>query len=376
MKKSNRSWRAYFRRVRLWHKKRGARTTGSRFLGGAGEATFYACLFSVGAIAFGQMIYDVARGKPIFSNTATFWLWVLVIASLIVTGIGGFIFSISRVATSDERRLALAKRAKNIELLPQSAPKGLPTVPSAANLTNSPGVTLKYRLPVSERSIWRVPFAATFCVLWNAMFCWMAAVLVHQSRTNDVEWMLAALALPVSVVGVASIYQLAKQVMMATALGPTGLEISDHPLRPGDNYQVQLSQTGNTHMKLLEVLLVCEEEATYAQGTDTRLERRRVFEKGILREENFDIRAGSTFDRQCELQLPLDAMHSFQAEHNAILWRIVVRGAAKRWRAFNREFPIVVYPLELCKNVSEPKLNSSANKSTDNLSLPSATEPT
>jgi hypothetical protein len=38
-------------------------------------------------------------------------------------------------------------------------------------------------------------------------------------------------------------------------------------------------------------------------------------------------------------------MHSFASGHNAVRWRIEVRGTHARWPAFIRTFPLVVFPV-------------------------------
>jgi hypothetical protein len=45
-------------------------------------------------------------------------------------------------------------------------------------------------------------------------------------------------------------------------------------------------------------------------------------------------------------------MHSFASAHNAVRWRIVVRGQPERWPGFVRVFPLIVYPATLTR--SEP----------------------
>jgi hypothetical protein len=51
-------------------------------------------------------------------------------------------------------------------------------------------------------------------------------------------------------------------------------------------------------------------------------------------------------------------MHSFHAAHSSVSWKLVVRGEAAGWPAFERGFPVVVYPgeatmhLELGSNVA------------------------
>jgi hypothetical protein len=37
-------------------------------------------------------------------------------------------------------------------------------------------------------------------------------------------------------------------------------------------------------------------------------------------------------------------MHSFASDHNAVKWRLVVRGRPERRPAFLRVFPLVVFP--------------------------------
>ncbi|NJO14086.1 MAG: hypothetical protein HC870_02780, partial [Rhizobiales bacterium] len=66
------------------------------------------------------------------------------------------------------------------------------------------------------------------------------------------------------------IYYCSKQFLIATGIGPTLVEISDYPFYPGRVYRLFLSQGGRLTINSLEVLLVCDEKATYQQGTNTR----------------------------------------------------------------------------------------------------------
>ena len=97
-------------------------------------------------------------------------------------------------------------------------------------------------------------------------------------------------------------------------------------------------------MNLLEIDLVCEEQATYRQGTDTRTEQRRVYAARVFERRKFDIPPGMPFEQQCRIEIPLGAMHSFQADHNAVQWRFVVRGEVTGWPKYERVFPIIVFP--------------------------------
>src|SRR5262249_16348513 len=97
-------------------------------------------------------------------------------------------------------------------------------------------------------------------------------------------------------------------------------------------------------MKTLQVWLVCEEEATFTQGTDTRTEVRQAYRRLCFERSDFQIEPAIPFTAPCSVALPADAMHSFQSPHNAVRWKIVVIGEADKWPAFERGFPLVAYP--------------------------------
>ena len=42
--------------------------------------------------------------------------------------------------------------------------------------------------------------------------------------------------------------------------------------------------------------------------------------------------------------MPAGAMHSFQADHNEVSWKLVVKGSLNNWSKYQREFQIVVKP--------------------------------
>jgi hypothetical protein len=171
-------------------------------------------------------------------------------------------------------------------------------------------------------------------VLW-ALTAWL---------TGENEWRLNLLAAVMLVVGITSIYYLARLMLFHTGIGPTNVEISDHPLVPGGRYEVFLSQTGQTLVKRLKLELVCDEEATYRQGTDIRTETRTVYNQVLLRQKNVDIKPGHPFEFCGAFRVPKPAMHSFQAPQNAVSWNLVVQANPAGWPSIERKFPIIVYP--------------------------------
>jgi hypothetical protein len=260
-------------------------------------------------------------------------------------GGGGVILTVFQVGASAERRTALARKAAALDLRRGSeSPSRLPNIPSDANLTNSPGVKLKYRLPIIQSATWRLVFATVFCLIWNGSAAVLLVFTINSFLDDRPEWFLRIFTIPFLAIGGWAIYDFVRQMLIHTGIGPTNIEISGLPLYPGRVRDVYLSQGGHLAMQVLALRLVCEEMATYRQGTNIRTETRIVFDRQIFRKTNFRIEPGIPFEHQVPIEVPFDAMHSFQSEHNAINWKLVVRGEADGWPPYERGFPVIVHP--------------------------------
>ena len=97
-------------------------------------------------------------------------------------------------------------------------------------------------------------------------------------------------------------------------------------------------------MESLEVRLVCEETATFQDGTDIRTERLKVVDQQVFVEEQLPIHPGEPFETEHEFDFPGAAMHSFQSGSNSVNWWLAVLGTAPPWPPFQRKFPLVVLP--------------------------------
>ena len=149
---------------------------------------------------------------------------------------------------------------------------------------------------------------------------------------------------PFVLAGVWTLVALGRQVLLTAAIGTTRVEVSQHPFYPGGTYQGFVSQTGRLHVRWFQVQLVCEEQAIYQQGTDTRRATQRVYRATAFSQRKFDITPQQAFEATFEFTVPAGAMHSFVSTHNAVMWTLVVRGRMARWGEFERRFPVYVYP--------------------------------
>lgn len=335
---------------RLWEKKRGDRRTGSPLVGGLGEALFFGVLFLLGSVSSAYLIaaHGLGAAPPVRQPGFGFWLMVLVVVSFMLIGGSGVVYTVLQLGTSAERRSALASRAAQFDLISDALPvrREYPTIPPDANLTNSPGVRLAYRLPVTHAGPWVLFVSTAFFLVWNGIAVVLGMVALRGHFAERPDWYLSGFVLALAAIGLWATYFFVHQVGRHTGIGPTTVEISDHPLRPAHTYALHLSQTGRLHLRSFQVLLVCEEEATYRQGTDLRTERCRVCEQELFCRREFRIEPGETFEVECRLPVPAQAMHSLQTNHNAVHWMVLVRSDATSWPLIERSFPVVVLPAD------------------------------
>jgi hypothetical protein len=276
------------------------------------------------------------------------WLYLtlLIPLSFVIIGGGRLIYSLLAWNSSAERRALMSQRASRLDLFEvETTDRQYPSVPADANLTNSPGTTLAYRLPIATTTGWTLFAASMACLLWNAIVVLFVVMAVGSFARGEPDWMLLALVIPFAIAGAGLVVYLIRQLLITTGVGPTRLEISAHPLAPGNPYDIFLSQAGRLAMNSLEVWLACEERATYRQGTDTRTETRRVYEQRCFVREGFEIHQGLPFESRCQILVPEGAMHSFHSNHNEVTWKLIVKGkVASKWPDYERVFQIVVNP--------------------------------
>lgn len=344
------------RRFRLFEKKRGDRRTGSNLVGSVSEALFFSGIFLLGVLALSSVV--AAQFIQVTPQSTAFgfgfWLMILVLSSFVIMGASGLIWTVLRIGVSAERRSAMAQSAKGINPLEDVAPRyrDFPTVPPHDGLTNSPGIELAYRLPPSQSPGWRLLATTLFALVATAVGSVLTVLAVKSFVLGRPEWFLTVFLLPYWGVAGGSVYYLIRLIWIHTGMGPTTIEISDHPLIPGREYQVSLSQHGHITVRKLQLVLRCEEDVTYRQGTDLRSESRVVYEHTLLVAENLKIEPSAAYQQSCKLEIPASAMHSFESLHAAVHWRLVVKGLVEGWPPFQRGFAIVVHPGQVTQQTS------------------------
>jgi hypothetical protein len=273
------------------------------------------------------------------------WLALAMPGSFILIGGGGLLHVVMTWGKSAERRAAQTKRAVPSDLLDAGrAGSDYPYVPPPASVTNSPGTTLSYRLPIVAASGWKLFAALVACLGWNGIVAVFACVAISGFFEGRPDWVLTLCVIPFAGVGMAIIVYSFRCLLLASSVGPTLVEISEQPLYPGKRCEAFVSQTGRMKMNSLEVLLVCDEDATFHQGTNTRRESLRVIEEPVYQRGEFDLRHGVPFEARFPIVVPAGTMHSFKSAHNEIRWQILVKGDVAGRPGFARSFPVIVCP--------------------------------
>ncbi len=324
--------------------------------GSVGEAVFFGVLFLLGALSLTAVITtQVMNPTPeIYRPGFGFWLMVLVMASFSAIGGVGVVWTAIHAGTSAERRSAIVKQASGMDLISESMPTSLefPNIPRDAYLTNSPGVKLKYRLPSEQAPVWRLGFAALIVLLLTAITTVISMIVTNQYVAGSPDWFLTIFAVPLVIANLWAVRYFFGELRAQTRFGPTCIEIADHPLRPNGECAIFVSQAGRLSLRSLVLDLVCEEEATYSQGTDIRTETRVVSRTEVLREESTRIEDGAPLELDGVIRVPSAAMHSLQSGHNAIRWKLVIKGKSERSGTMKRSFPVIVYPVDTHQTTS------------------------
>ena len=312
------------------------------------EALFGSFLFVLGSIllaAFVTLAVIYSSPDALYISVWAFSLQLIVSVGLIVIG-GYHMASLLWInAASLERRKALVTRAGEIELLNEllTGRENLPSIP-ADKYPPVRGDKFRFRLFGSRRNTWGILATTILAVLFAPLACILILTTLRDVQVGRLDWL--AVLLTVFMTGVAGwmVFQFIRKWLLMTGIGLPSLEISDYPLQPGESYQLHLSQPGKIRLRLLEVVLVCEEEATYNQGTDIRTESLDIFEQRLFRKRGIELKPFEPLEETIELELPREAMHSFKSNNNRIQWKIVVRGTANGWPSQERSFAITVVP--------------------------------
>ncbi len=279
--------------------------------------------------------------------TWTSWLLLLVPLSFVVAGGGGLALTLLNWNKSTERRAVLAQRARSLELLEgvvEPAPE-FPTLPRLGEAYQVRGRVLAHRLPLDLRP---ATVLVTLLMVSITVLCIAAgyvAVALWNYRAGQADWwFMAIFAATWVAVGLAGLVYFSRTLIRRLSVAPPVVEISEHPLTPGRSYEVFVAQAGSARLSSYSLRLVCEEQATFQQGTNTRTEKYLAAEYSLEHRERLELRRRTPLELRATIEIPAHAMHSFKSEHNEIRWKLVIVARRAGWLDLYRSFPLIVLP--------------------------------
>jgi len=319
------------------------------FWGNASDAVFSVILLGVGFVLltwFAVGLVIAGRDMALVA-LATRIVGILFSGSVALIGTFRLIRVLYVNSGSPEHRSQFLQQAFDLEYLRpfETAQSATPTVPQLAPGQIGHGQRLKFRLLSRDLSRGRLGGLAVFSIVMLGVCTVLVAVIWDQWNQMGLQRLSLTLGFLVVLAVVTGwlLRKTGRHLVTQIQLGPTILELSQHPLLPGGDYQFFFQQFGEIQLERLEVVLECVEQSTYRQGTDMCTHQHTAYSE-VLAELNDVQLADPGAYLEVDFQLPAAAMHSFSSSNNRIGWRFVVKGAKPGCLEFKREFPILVLP--------------------------------
>ncbi len=273
------------------------------------------------------------------------WPWpvALIPLSLFAVGVWGIIASLMQVVTSVERRSLVAGNARRLDPMRESSAESA-TLAEFSAADEEHGVRYPHRLPAIGTAGWRMAGLMLVTTIWNILLAYFVYVASLQMLRGDPAWLVLVLVVMLGLVGLWLAFNLIREFWERRGIGQTHLEISEHPLALGGQYAVFLSQTGRMKLRRLTAELVCEEAASYQQGTDLRTSVAVVHREELGKWIGIRVEMGQPFEMDFTFTVPAEAMHSFRSPHNEVRWMLVVEGETDRGQEVHRQYSMNVRP--------------------------------
>jgi hypothetical protein len=179
-----------------------------------------------------------------------------------------------------------------------------------------------------------------FTVVWDGIVGTIVGVMWHQGKLGE-DGCATLFLVPFALVGLALLAAIPYSFL--ATLNPRPLLSVSRPLAPGVAATLGWRFHGAAgRIRRLQVLLEGREEATYRRGTSSTTVRSVFLTLPLVdTSDALQIAAGTV-----ALSLPGDAMHSFAAPHNAVVWSLRVKGEIARWPDIDDVAEILVSPAE------------------------------
>lgn len=270
-------------------------------------------------------------------NRGLSWMFLLGLIPLVflAVGVGGIYFTLR---SKDDSKATVISRGK-------AKPHRLSDTAGAAALdflpdydTSDGPVTLK---PTMSRWL-KLAGVLVFALVWNGIISVFLFEVYESHAEGDPDWFLTLFMIPFVLVGLGTIAGVVYFALALTNPKPQ-VTVNTAALPLGGALDVAWDLVGNVNkVRRLHVWLEAREEATYRRGTNTYTDKETIATFDLLdSQDRRDIAHGAG-----SVTIPADAMHSFTADNNKIVWSLKMEGDIPRWPNVKAAFEIVVLPID------------------------------
>ncbi len=172
------------------------------------------------------------------------------------------------------------------------------------------------------------------------------AVWAYLVWSDEGLWVVWIFVVVLEAVGLVLLAVFFHQLLARRKVAPPEVFVSVQPVYLGETFTVRVRQSfkGSCQLNRITLKLICREEATYRRGTSTYTDRRDVYEEAHTLAEAQQMQPGDVLEEELQLKIPEDAMHTFAAQWNKILWYLHLHVDIAAWPDFKEDFHFQVAP--------------------------------
>lgn len=199
----------------------------------------------------------------------------------------------------------------------------------------------KHELKPSSTPTKNLGLSIVFCLFWNGIVGAFVFFVIRDWMAGNHQWIVIIFLIPFVLIGLVILYGVFHS-FLALFNPRTSLSLSSNLLKPGQDVTVRWSFQGNAErIENLKITLQGREEAVYTRGTSTYTDKNVFMTIPII-----ETKSKSTLKKgSASLKLPDGIMPSFEAQHNKIIWSILVQGEIPKWPDVQDEYIISIFPL-------------------------------
>lgn len=270
--------------------------------------------------------------RPMRGSTWFFFVVLLIFFSVGVGIMFGGWRSIQKNRALEQGELPERKRRSRPS---RRAPPSSPPIPTDSGRG--------FRLAPDQTPAKKLLILAGVAAFWNGIVgTFLVVILKGQANGDGPPKFVLLFLIPFVVIGVLLIVGVFHSLLALLNPKPT-LTLDRAAIPIGGSARLEWNIAGHVRRLMsLELRWVGEEVARYRRGTSVS-ESIEIFEDRVLVHLEPSSRLA---EGHVDIAVPADAMHSFEAKHNRVRWKIALVGPIRRWPDLELDYPIEVLPSE------------------------------